>query len=93
MRNFKFSNLRSKSNDKNQNMKGMPSIFTYHHLLKSLSAITDKNLSNLYMNDVKKAFTPRPMVLFRSACKLNSYVVRAKLYTFERTVGSYKSKS
>ena len=94
MRNLKFSNLRLKSNDKSQNTKGIPSIFTYHHLLKSLSAFTDKNLSNLYMNDdVKKVITPRPMVLFRSACKLNSYVVRAKLYPLERTVGSYKSKS
>ena len=69
MKNFKFSNLRLKSNDKNQNTKGIPSIFTYHPLLKSLSAITDKNLSNLYM---KKVFTSLPMVLFRSACKLNS---------------------
>ena len=92
MRNLKFSNLRLKSNDKSQNTKGIPKIFTYHHLLKSLSAFTDKNLSNLYMNDdVKKVITPRPMVLFRSACKLNSYV--AKLYPLERTVGSYKSKS
>ena len=33
------------------------------------------------------------MVLFCSARKLNSYLVRAKLYPLERTVGSYKCKS
>ena len=42
--------------------------------------------------EVKKVFTPRPMVLFCSARKLNSYLVRAKLYPLERTVGSYKCK-
>ena len=33
------------------------------------------------------------MVSFRSAHKLNSYLVRAKLYPLERMVGSYKCKS
>ena len=45
MRKVKFSNLRLKSNDKNHTMKGIPSVVTYHLLLKSLSAIIDKNLS------------------------------------------------
>ena len=35
-------------------------------------------------------FTPKPMISFRSARKLSSYLVRAKLYPTERTVGSYK---
>ena len=43
------------------------------------------------MNDeVKKAFTPGPMVSFRGARKLSSYLVRAKLYPLERSVGSFK---
>ena len=32
------------------------------------------------------------MVSFRSARKLNSYLIRSKLYPLERTVGSYKCK-
>ena len=35
-------------------------------------------------------FTPKSMISFRSARKLSSYLVRAKLYPTERTVGSYK---
>ena len=43
------------------------------------------------MNDeVKKTFTPSPMILFRSYRKISSYIVRAKLYPLERRVGSYK---
>ena len=50
-------------------------------MLKSLIAIFDNNLSILYIdNDDKMAFTPQPMVSIRSARKLNSYLVRAKLY-------------
>ena len=33
------------------------------------------------------------MVLFRRACRLNSYLVRAKLYHFERMVDSEWCKS
>ena len=48
-----------------------------------------KNLSILYMDkEVEKVFTPRPMVSFLSAWKLISYLIRAKLYHLERTVGS-----
>ena len=74
----KFSNLRLKSNDKNHNMKEIPCVVTYHPLLKSLKAIIDKNLSILYTHkEVKRLFTPRPMVSFRSARKWKSYLVRA----------------
>ena len=66
MNKVKFSNLRPKSNDKNHNMKGIPLVVTYHPLLKSQSGFTDKNLSHLYMDkEVKKVFTPQPMVSFR----------------------------
>ena len=40
--------------------------------------------------EVKNLFLPRPMVSFRSACKLSSYLVRAKLYPLHRKVGSEK---
>ena len=38
-------------------------------------------------NEVKRVFTPKPMISFRSARKLSSYLVRAKLYPTERIVG------
>ena len=41
-------------------------------------------------NEVKRVFTRKPMISFRSARKLSSYLVRAKLYPTERTVGSHK---
>ena len=42
--------------------------------------------------DVKSVFTPAPMISFRSARKLSSYLARAKLYPLERTVGSVQCK-
>ena len=46
------------------------------------------------MNDeVKRVFTPKPMVLCRSSRKISSYLVRAKLYPIERTVGSFRCGS
>ena len=45
----------------------------------------------MYKNDkVKKVFSPKPMISFRSARKLGSYLARAKLYPIKRTVGSLK---
>ena len=41
-------------------------------------------------NEVKRVFTHKPIISLRSARKLNSYLVRAKLYPTERTIGSYK---
>ena len=38
--------------------------------------------------DVKSVFAPVPMISFRSARKLSSYLVRATLYPLERTVSS-----
>ena len=59
------------------NMKGMSLVVTHHPLLKSLSAIIDKSVTIFYMDkDVKRVFTLRPVVSFRSALKLNSYLVR-----------------
>ena len=42
--------------------------------------------------DVKNVFTLAPMISFRSARKLSSYLVRTKLYPLERTVGSVQCK-
>ena len=41
-------------------------------------------------DDVKDTLTPGPMVSFRTAQKLSSYLVRAKLYPLKRTVGFRK---
>ena len=89
---IKFSNIERKSNSNIQ--KGMPLVVTYHPLLKSLSSIVNNNIYLLPMDqEVKRAFTPQPMVSDRSARKLSSYLVRAKLYRIERKVGSCKCRS
>ena len=68
--------------------KGVPFGLTYHTLFKSMGKIINKNLYLLYMNnEVKKMFSPKPMISFRSARKMSSYLVRAKLYPEERTKG------
>ena len=38
--------------------------------------------------EIKRTFTPVPMVSYRSSRKLSSYLVRAKLYPTDRIVGS-----
>ena len=38
--------------------------------------------------DVKSVFAPAPMISFRNARKLSSYLVRATLYPLEKTVSS-----
>ena len=40
--------------------------------------------------EVKNVFTPGPIVSYRCARKISSYLVRAKLYPLERKVGSVK---
>ena len=74
--------------------KGVPFVLTYHPLFKSMGKIINKNLNLLYMDiEVKKLFTPKPMISFRSARKMGSYLVRAKLCPEVRTKGSFKSGS
>ena len=85
----KFSNMKRKSNSKTQ--KGIPLVVTYHPVLKSLSSIVNNNMYLLHMDqEVKRIFTPQPMVSYWNARKLSSYLVRAKLYPMERKVGSCK---
>ena len=42
--------------------------------------------------EVTKVFYLEPMVSFRSAKKVSSYLLRAKVYPLKRTVGSFKRK-
>ena len=56
-----------------------------------MTKVNLKHVDLLYMDkEVKRGFTPKPMISFRSARKLSSYLVRTKLYPTERTVVSYK---
>ena len=84
----KFPNT---SGDKKTKINGIPLILTYHQLLKYFAKVIKKHLHLLHMNDeVKKAFTPGPMVSFQGTRKLSSYLVTEKLYPLEKSVGSFK---
>ena len=63
-------------------------MITYQPSLNCRSRINKENLNILYMSSEAKAvFSPGPMVSFKSACKISSYFVRAKLYPLQRFVG------
>ena len=70
------------------------SYITYHPKLKKIAQIM-KELEHLLYQDesTKQVFTPPPMVFYRNARKLSSYLVCAKLYPLERKRGSYKCGS
>ena len=71
--------------------KGIHFVLMYHPLFKSMDKIINKNLNLMYMdNKFKKVFNPKQMISFHSARKMSSYLVRAKLYSEERTKGSFK---
>ena len=90
MNKVKFSDHRDKNKAKKKS-KGVPLVITFHPLLKDFGNIIHKNLYLLYMDqDAQRVFTPGPMITFRSARKLSSYLVRAKLCPLEKTVGSCK---
>ena len=77
-----------------KNSKGskgvLPFVVTYH---PSLDCLKD-NLKIFYMRlNAKAVFSPEPMVSFRSACKISSFLVRAKLYLLERFIGSRQFRS
>ena len=64
---------------------------TFRPLIKDAGNIIHKTLYLLYMDqETQRVFTPGPMITLRVARKLSSYLVRAKLYPLERTVGSCK---
>ena len=86
----KFSGHWNKNQIKKK-FKGVSLVITFHPLLKNFDNIIQKNLYLLHMDqETQRIFTPAPMITFRSARKLSSYLVRAKLYPLERTVGSCK---
>ena len=62
---FNFSNI---INPKAKEEKGVPLVVTCYHSLNCLSKTIRGNLHLLYMNDeVKKLFSPKLMISFRSA--------------------------
>ena len=72
-------------------MKAVPFVMTYHPKLKSMNKVILKYLDLLYKdNEVKRVFTSKSMISFQSVRKVSSYLVRAKLYSTEKTVGSCK---
>ena len=71
--------------------KGVQFVVTYHALLSKLTSVIHRDYYLLYMNQqVKNIFTPGPIVLYKSAREILSYLVRAKLYPLEGKVGSEK---
>ena len=73
-------------------IKGVPLVITYQPSLKSVATILYKHLYLLHIDkEVKKIFSVAPIIIFiKRARKLSSYLVRAKLYPLQRTVGSFK---
>ena len=71
--------------------KGVPFVVTYHPFLNSLSKAIRENIYLLNLNkEVRKTVSPGPMISFRNAQKLSSYLVQTKLYSLQRKVGSSK---
>ena len=76
-----------KINRKNKNQNGVPFVVKNHLLSNFLYSIIRKNLYLPNMDQkVKEIFSSQPMVSFRNARKLSSYLVRAKVYLLERRV-------
>ena len=87
---FKFLNT---YRDKRTKINRIPVVITYHPLFKDFVRVINSHLHLLDMNEVKKPLNPCPMVSFRGARKLSSYLVRVKLYTLERSVTSSECKN
>ena len=82
-----------KGSKKSKESKGVPFVVTYQPSLDCPSRIIKDNLNVLYMSREDKAvFSLEPMVSFRSAHRISSYLVRAKLYPLERFVGLRQCK-
>ena len=70
---------------------GVPFVITYHLKFKKIVQIMKKLEQLLYQDEsVKRVFTPPPIISYRNARKLSSYLIRTKLYPLERKRGSYK---
>ena len=63
-------------------------MITFHPLLKEFCNIKRKNLYLSYMDqEAQQSFMHGVMVTFRSARKLTSYLIRAKLSPLKKIVG------
>ena len=83
---FKSKNRNTK---RGKSLKAVAPVMSYHLKLKSMNKVILKSLDLLYMdNESKRVPTPKPVISFRR--KLSSYLAKAKLYSTENTVGSYK---
>ena len=90
MKKVKFPRDWDKNKTKKKS-KGVQLVINFHPLLKDFGNIIYKNLYLLYVDHkAQSVFAPGPMVTFRSARKLSSYLTKAKCYPLERTVGSCK---
>ena len=71
--------------------QGVPFVATYHPKLKDLGKLIEKLQLFLYSDsEVKRVFSPTPVVSYRSSRKIKDYIVRSKLYPIERKVGSFR---
>ena len=89
MRKVKFGQ-RSKAGGKYAGV-GIPFFVIYHPKLQKIAQIMKMLEHVLYQDEsVQPVFAPPPMVSYRSARKLSSYLVRAKLYPLERKRGNLR---
>ena len=64
---------------------GLPFVITYHPKLEEIASIMKKYQNILYQDEtVTLVFTPFPMVSYRNARKLSSYLVHAKSFITEK---------
>ena len=82
-----------KGSKNSKGSKGVPFVVTFDPSLNCLSCIIKDNLNILHMSHLAKAiFSPGFIVSFRSARRISSYLVRAKLYPLERCLGLSQCK-
>ena len=67
---------------------GIPFVATYHPKVKDLGKLIKDLLPFLYSDEeFEKVFLPPLIASYRSARKVKDYIVRSKLYPFERSAG------
>ena len=72
MKKAKFTS-KNRSSKRGKSLKAISFVMTYHPKLKSMNKVILKYLDLLYMdNEVKRVFTPKPVISLRSARKLSS---------------------
>ena len=76
-----------------KNEVGVPFVVTYNPRFNSLSKTINERLPTLYSDsELKRVFTPKPFVSFRSVRPLKGHLVRSKLYPLERATGSSRCR-